>query len=82
MDVLDIQTKLQFRGRNFFFKCKEGALKKNMAEYFSYNDLFQDLSQRIMMNRKSKGSKHGRDLLIFLQFIVAWLVKFNEQVTW
>lgn len=53
-----------------------------MAEYFSYNDLFQDLSQRIMMNRKSKGSKHGRDLLIFLQFIVTWLVKFNEQVTW
>lgn len=53
-----------------------------MAKYFSCNELFQDLFQLVMMSRKSKGLKHHRDLLIFLQFIITWLVKFKEQVTW
>lgn len=43
--------------------------------------MFQDLSQVVMMSRKSKGLKHSTDLLV-LQFIIAWLVKFKEQVTW
>ena len=70
MHIIDILTMLQFRERIFFLKRKKGGLKKNMAKYFSYNDLFQDLSQLVMMSRKSKGLKHRRDLLIFLQFII------------
>lgn len=53
MPVIDILTTLEFRGRRVFLSEKEG-LKKNMAKYFSYNGLFQDLSQVVMMSRKGK----------------------------
>lgn len=80
MPVIDILITLEFRGSRFFC-VKKGGLKENMAKYFSYNGLFQDLSQVVMMSRKSKVLKRSRVLLV-LQFIIARLVKFKEQVTW
>lgn len=48
-----------------------------MTKYFSYDGLFQDLSQVVMVSRKSKVLKHSRDVLV-LQFIIAKLAKFKR----
>lgn len=50
-----------------------------MTKYFSYDGLFQDLSQVVMVSRKSKVLKHSRDVLV-LQ-LQSWQ-SLKEQVSW